>query len=293
MSPDPNEIVGILAQETGLAFKDAATARTYHNELKEGSNTVELVPDGVSPSNSFRLTAQFGWRHLEVDFRPGNFAGNLIREMGTAGSLNRRLFVDGVQRCVHEGATIHLLINDSPRSYDDGSIWEIPWNNFEFGIRKGQLDLDTNDTAQMQALVNFWMTLLITSILPLLTTEHLNDEYNEPSVSGYPEGALLRTWVNKFERDPRNRAAALAIHGRTCVVCERDLAERYGPIGSGFVEVHHITPVSEVGHDYIVDPRTDLVPLCPNCHAIAHRKNPPFSIHELRALYRQASSRES
>jgi 5-methylcytosine-specific restriction protein A len=48
--------------------------------------------------------------------------------------------------------------------------------------------------------------------------------------------------------------------------------------------VHHVVPLSSIGKEYVVNPKTDLVPVCPNCHAMIHRKSPPFLIEELRAL---------
>lgn len=62
------------------------------------------------------------------------------------------------------------------------------------------------------------------------------------------------------------------------------MGERYGSAAAGLIEVHHVTPVSQLGEDYIIDPRTDLMPLCPNCHSVAHRRNPPFSIDDLREM---------
>jgi len=38
----------------------------------------------------------------------------------------------------------------------------------------------------------------------------------------------------------------------------------------GYIEVRHVVPVSQLGDDYVVDPKDDLIPLCPNCHAVAH-----------------------
>ena len=34
---------------------------------------------------------------------------------------------------------------------------------------------------------------------------------------------------------------------------------------------------------YDVDPINDLMPVCPNCHAMLHRRTPPFSVEELAA----------
>jgi len=94
--------------------------------------------------------------------------------------------------------------------------------------------------------------------------------------------------VNRYERDRRNRAAALAIHGYLCKACDLDMGLRYGPAAAGLIEVHHVTLVSEVGPGYIIDPRNDLLPLCPNCHSVAHRRSPPFSVDELREMQRES-----
>jgi 5-methylcytosine-specific restriction protein A len=41
--------------------------------------------------------------------------------------------------------------------------------------------------------------------------------------------------------------------------------------------------LAEIGEEYEVDPVNDLIPICPNCHAMIHKKVPAFSIEELRA----------
>jgi hypothetical protein len=35
------------------------------------------------------------------------------------------------------------------------------------------------------------------------------------------------------------------------------------------------------GEEYEVDPVKDLRPVCPNCHAMIHRRSPPLSIEEI------------
>ena len=44
----------------------------------------------------------------------------------------------------------------------------------------------------------------------------------------------------------------------------------YGQAGADFIHVHHVVPAPQVGSAYQLDPLTDLVPLCANCHAMAH-----------------------
>ena len=50
---------------------------------------------------------------------------------------------------------------------------------------------------------------------------------------------------------------------------------------AGFTHVHHLSPLSIVGADNQVDPIDDLRPVCPNCHAVLHRREPPYSLDEV------------
>jgi 5-methylcytosine-specific restriction protein A len=54
----------------------------------------------------------------------------------------------------------------------------------------------------------------------------------------------------------------------------------------GFIHVHHVLPISELGPDYNLNPIEDLRPVCPNCHAMLHRQQPPLSIEALRSILR-------
>ncbi|MDT8781116.1 MAG: HNH endonuclease [Candidatus Bathyarchaeota archaeon] len=105
---------------------------------------------------------------------------------------------------------------------------------------------------------------------------------NLEDASGLPEGSKTRIEVNKYERNPLNRLNCISVHGLSCKVCNFNFEAKYGPLGIGFIHVHHIIPVSKIGEGYLIDPTTDLVPVCPNCHAMLHRKDPPIEINELR-----------
>lgn len=116
----------------------------------------------------------------------------------------------------------------------------------------------------------------------------------EPSVEVHPEeiaepaqyfeGALRRITVNAYERNSAAREACVEHYGTNCAVCAFDFGATYGELGSGFIHVHHLTPLGSIKDGYQVDPINDLRPVCPNCHAMLHRRVPPFSIEELAAL---------
>jgi 5-methylcytosine-specific restriction enzyme A len=106
-------------------------------------------------------------------------------------------------------------------------------------------------------------------------------------VGKYVEGATKRVVVNAYERNEKARSACLIHHGYSCVVCEFNFESRVGAIGAEFIHVHHLTPISSQMELYEIDPINELLPVCPNCHAMLHKSHPPFTIEELKALIRK------
>lgn len=95
-------------------------------------------------------------------------------------------------------------------------------------------------------------------------------------------GASKIISVNSFERDSIARAKCLAHHGYKCAICSFDFEAFYGSIGRNFIHIHHTFPFSEVKEEYLLDPIKDLVPVCPNCHAMIHRTRPILTIAQLK-----------
>lgn len=101
----------------------------------------------------------------------------------------------------------------------------------------------------------------------------------------FPPEAVSRTGLNRYERDADARRVCLAFHGTSCAACGMSLETAYGEAGRDMVDVHHLVPAEILGSGYELDPITDLVPLCPNCHAMAHHQVAvPRTLPELRSL---------
>jgi len=98
----------------------------------------------------------------------------------------------------------------------------------------------------------------------------------------YSEGRLENLWTTRKERDWGARQRCVQIHGLSCVVCGFNFEETYGDLGIGFIHVHHLELVASKTGEHSVDPGEDLCPVCPNCHAMLHRRNPPFTIEDLK-----------
>lgn len=105
-------------------------------------------------------------------------------------------------------------------------------------------------------------------------------------VPRYVEGAATEIVQTRYERDPAARAACLAHYGLACQVCGFDFEQRFGDLGAGFIHVHHLEPLAITAQQHAVDPIRDLRPVCPNCHAMLHRRSPPLPLEELRARRR-------
>ena len=103
-----------------------------------------------------------------------------------------------------------------------------------------------------------------------------------PDNKQYIEGSVHEEVMNTYERSAKARIACLEAKGYRCAVCGMDFETTYGEIGHHFIHVHHIVPISSIGKEYVVDGERDLVPVCPNCHNMLHRKNPPYTIEELK-----------
>jgi predicted HNH restriction endonuclease len=99
------------------------------------------------------------------------------------------------------------------------------------------------------------------------------------------EGRHAERLSSFYERNPQLRAAAIVIHGSTCAACGFNFGLSYGEHGLGFIEVHHLKPVSTLTEETRVDPENDMSVLCSNCHRMIHRrKSKPLSLNELRTL---------
>lgn len=104
-----------------------------------------------------------------------------------------------------------------------------------------------------------------------------SQEVSEDKAKEYVEGATKKVFVNKYERDRHARNECLAYYAEKdgcikCQICGFDFGEKYGDKYKNIIEVHHLIPLSEIKKSYNVNPKKDLLPVCPNCHVVLHSK---------------------
>ena len=98
----------------------------------------------------------------------------------------------------------------------------------------------------------------------------------------FREGSVIQTVSNRYERNQSARLEAIRHHGAICQACGFDFGEVYGGFAEGYIQVHHLVPLSTIGADYELNPKTDLIPLCANCHVAVHLEKPPIKVSKLK-----------
>jgi 5-methylcytosine-specific restriction protein A len=231
-----------------------------------------------SKLDTFYLKFSRSWKTTRIEFVPGAFASQvstfLCREVVSHKNELTNLLHNQEEQISSYALKIDHKNHEEVANLDQDShtlYFYVEVMTPESSIEHGLL----ND--KEAALLDLAASVIIT-LLPRPTNSYSNPE----EVLGFPEGATTQVLVNKYERDPRNRAAAISAHGYLCLACGFDFKKVYGALGNDFIIVHHVVPVSQIGPDYVINPSEDLVTLCANCHAMIHREDPPLSLEQLR-----------
>ncbi len=120
-----------------------------------------------------------------------------------------------------------------------------------------------------------------------LRTQHIrHNPFSETTDSTitFIEGSATQVTQTKYERNIYARKECLKHFGYSCSVCDFNFEKFYGSLGYKFIHVHHLTQVATIKQEYQVNPIQDLRPVCPNCHSMLHKQNPPLTIDELKEI---------
>lgn len=110
----------------------------------------------------------------------------------------------------------------------------------------------------------------------------------EPDEDEFPEGRIL---FREHRARERNHALVKAAKNRflksdgrlACQACGFVFKDKYGVLGEGYIECHHVIAVSELKPNSKTK-LSDIALLCSNCHRMVHRRRPSLSMDELKTL---------
>lgn len=137
----------------------------------------------------------------------------------------------------------------------------------------------------IDSLESNWLTFLNDN--NLVTNSFVSNEPITEISENFFEGKSKEVLQTRYERNPEARKICLSLHGFSCQICDFNFENNFGEIGKGFIHVHHINPIATIKHEYKIDPKNDLIPVCPNCHAMIHSKKPAIPIDDLKIIRTQ------
>lgn len=257
-------------------FGVAVSANVYRDETGE---VMEFRPSDFDRNEGFSVRVQVGWRSIEASYIPGSYSATFIAALGQAMPEQRMAFHALAKTISDETARIRFAINGREVSPTESVLWPEQWKSIDLSLKRSPIESSLITPDQVLK----WGGRLFGLILCLAPIEEFRETADSLS-PGLPEGARATLLVNRYERSRINRAVCIELSGTICVVCGFDFGHKYGALGAGYIHVHHVVPVSQLGDGYVINPAKDLVPICPNCHAMVHRTDPPLSVADLKEL---------
>ena len=98
------------------------------------------------------------------------------------------------------------------------------------------------------------------------------------------EGKHIEKETVVIQRNRAERQKCVDHYKCTCVACGLRMKDKYGELGDGVIEVHHLNPIHLFDDSHRVNYLEDLVTLCPNCHTMIHKLANPGDIEGLKQI---------
>ena len=240
---------------------------------------------------------------LVMEYQPARYSADFVRSMGRQPMEKREQAADFSKLLEQDDCEVRFRVNGIRVPADQPENWPEEWSGINLKVTRIPAP-DRADEGFIRR-VKEYVSLLTGMILSLSDIEPVEEAEDEHDLThdvpptdyliftgeGQSEGQKKNIQSVRYERNRYNRAICLGHYGYRCQICGFDFESVYGEAGKGCIEVHHIIPVSNMGGERRLNPLTDLIPVCPNCHAMLHRKNPPYTPDEVREMLRNNKER--
>lgn len=217
---------------------------------------------------------------LILELAPDVYSKPFIQDLGYASKEKKNTFISFANIILGKKAKVQLQINKAFVPINACEEWPSHWDHIALRISRSPV---AEDHIDHESIILDWGMTVMAMVLSLANIVPL-ELPDDSGLTAQPEGTAKQSLVTRYERSPINRMLCLASKGYCCSVCGMNFEQTYGEIGRDFIHVHHATPVSEMGDDYLVNPEKELFPVCPNCHAMLHRSNPPLTVDKLKEI---------
>ena len=255
-----------LTERFGLDVS-ATVKESYNSTGVNDGQKIIIEPAEVERTISFRVELILGWRTLSAVFRPADYASTLLKKMNQSNQEQKTAFSVFAGSLRSKGAVIDLVINNESFEATKPESWPKSWSDINIKMKKTGLVLEKKNEYDFSEAFP-WTTGFFGMTLALLPLEEIHCSED----TGEIEGGQFFERAKRYERSRINRAACIEVNGDSCKICGFSFGKTYGEHGEGFIHVHHIIPVSQMGESYSLNPAKDLIPVCPNCHSMLHRR---------------------
>ena len=213
-----------------------------------------------------------------IEFMPDKYCAPMFADMATSSIEKKNSFVNYSKYITNTmKASMKMRINEVDTSLEDFTNWPEEWRSFYCRITKIPV-VNDEETFDSVEIIKEWSIIAFGMFLSLLDVVPIE---NNRETAGVADRAKSEIPVTRYERNPLNRQLCLAAWGYQCQICKFDFSAKYGLLGNEFIHVHHIEEVSTYGGERLINPVVDLIPVCPNCHAMLHRRKPALKPDEL------------
>ncbi|MGI4727801.1 MAG: HNH endonuclease [Janthinobacterium lividum] len=246
-----NAIITSMIQEVQIRTIYETAKKVYKNEISVTTGSYVIAETGINRSSAFDCIYAYS------KLRDGKLYTRTISAPMTDFYLNGIYQENGAN-----GLKIALLAMSQHIDYYEQTSGA--------SVKKGR------------EIYNRYFNLLKNEFAETIFPNEIDSEIS------YIEGSTKKVTVNIYERNPLARQECISFFGSKCQVCDFSFQTTYGELGANFIHVHHLVEISTIRKKYSVDPKTDLIPVCPNCHAMLHKRKPAYSIHELKEIIKKA-----
>lgn len=173
--------------------------------------------------------------------------------------VRAKRFDDAIQKCFKIGSNPRVIILDRAKHGQGGAkvrmLDRAPWTIVRYDYSSGDFEI-------------------CRGVIPIDIETACDQELED-----FAEGEMRRRFVVHRKREKKLRQEKIDAHmaknyGKLiCEVprCGFDFESKYGKLGQGYAQVHHLKPLSKVEHEGTKNTIDDLAVVCANCHVMIHK----------------------
>ena len=174
------------------------------------------------------------------------------------------------------------VIDLAPSSPSNDTAFYEAGNIFAKYYQGGDLPSEQELKDDLEAMLDMYDALVMSETA---IAASFGSEIQEADAGLYEDPSRFRLH-KRIERNAKLVESVKKLKGCTCEACGMNFAERYGKLGAGYIEAHHLKPIATLDKVRVsMDPGLDFAVLCANCHRMIHRSEDVGDVGSFKAKH--------